>query len=120
MNTGPVLAFPTSTDSQVEAAPVRAGVAVPLPGSGADSSGEIAQPQKTPAMIASPQDEVKMQWEPPGETAVYQFVNQNGSLILQVPSEQMLNLARQITAELAQEAVPKQSSGSHGGQNNAR
>jgi hypothetical protein len=53
-----------------------------------------------------------MQLEPPGEIAVYQFVNQQGTLILQVPSEQILSLARQIAEELAVAAEPKQLAGS--------
>lgn len=56
------------------------------------------------AVAVRPQDEVKLQFEPPGEIAVYQFVDQHGTLILQVPPQQMLDLARQISQELAQEA----------------
>lgn len=48
-----------------------------------------------------------MQMEPPGEIAVYQFVNQQGTLVLQVPPQPVLNLAVEISQELAQEAAPK-------------
>ena len=61
-----------------------------------------------------PQDEVKVQWDSSDQIVVYQFVNQQGSLVLQVPSEQVLNLARQISQELAKEAAPKAASGAEG------
>jgi hypothetical protein len=76
-----------------------------IPGSGRTSSGENDPSQSAPAGTASPQDEVKLQFDPPGETAVYQFVDQQGGLILQVPSQQMLNLANEISQELVQEAA---------------
>jgi hypothetical protein len=80
-----------------------------LPGSGGASSGEIPRTQTTPAVIASQQDEVKVQFEPPGDIPVYQFVNQQGSLVLQVPSQQLLSLALQISQELAKEVAAEPS-----------
>jgi hypothetical protein len=78
-----------------------------FPPSGNDATGEDSPVQSASTPAPRGQDEVKLQWQPPGETAVYQFVNQQGTLILQVPSEQELNLSRQISQELAQEAAPK-------------
>jgi hypothetical protein len=112
MNTGPALVFPPSTEAQVEPGYVRAQRGPVLPGSGSGSIGETNRSQKSSTVASSSQDEVKMQLEPPGEIAVYQFVNQQGTLILQVPSEQILSLARQIAEELAVAAEPKPSAGS--------
>jgi hypothetical protein len=54
-------------------------------------------------VASGPQDEVKVQIEPPAEIPVYQFVNQQGVLVLQVPPQQMLNIAQDISQELATE-----------------
>jgi hypothetical protein len=62
------------------------------------------------------QDEVKVQIEPPGEIPVYQFVDQQGSLVLQVPPQQMINLAQQIAQELAEETEPRADAAGEGGQ----
>ena len=61
-----------------------------------------------------------MQWNNTDRIMVYQFVNQQGSLILQVPSEQLLSLAQQISQELAQEAAPKEPAPVEGGKDNGR
>jgi hypothetical protein len=108
MSVTPALAIPASTDTPVELGQVRANAPVPLlPGSGQDSYGKVADQQGSPATPVDPQDEVKVQFEPPGEVAVYQFVTQDGSLIVQVPSEQMLTIAREISQSLAQESATK-------------
>lgn len=89
-----------------------------IPGAGNASTGEDSSVQSSSAVLSSPEDEVKVQWNTSDQIVVYQFVNQQGSLILQVPSQQMLNLASQITQELAQEAAPKAtlvSGGKHNG-----
>jgi hypothetical protein len=114
MNTAPVLVFPRSPGSQVEPGGVRPGRPSPIPGSGSDSTGEIGPSQNAPATASAPQDEVKVQWDNSDQTVIYQFVNQHGSLILQVPSEQLLNIAHDISQELAQ-AAPKASAGNQGG-----
>ncbi len=110
MSVGPALRIPASTETQVEPGEVsgdaRANAPV-LPGSGQDSYGKAAEQQSAPAGAVDPQDEVKVQFEPPGEVAVYQFVTQNGSLIVQVPSEQMLTIAREISQSLAEESATK-------------
>jgi hypothetical protein len=107
MNVGSVSEYVPSTEYQVETPVVRPGTSV-LTGSGNVSTEETPGPQKAQIVTSSTQDEVKVQLEPPGEIVVYQFVNQQGSLILQVPSEQILSLARQIAQELAQESAPKE------------
>jgi len=61
-----------------------------------------------------------VQWEPPGETAVYRFLNQQGTLVLQVPPQQVLNLAVEIAQELDKDAAPKESTGGAGGKNHGR
>jgi hypothetical protein len=104
MSVSSALIFPPSTEAPVERGSVRVE-APTIPGVGSDSSGENAPAQTAPAEVPSPEDAVKVQWDTSDQIAVYQFVNQQGSLILQVPSEQMLNLASQITEELAQESA---------------
>jgi hypothetical protein len=94
---------------------VRAERSPSLPASGGASIGEISRSQNAPPVAASPQDEVKVQWDKQDQVVIYQFVNQQGSLILQVPSEQLLSLARQISQELVQETAPQTSVGAEGG-----
>jgi len=106
MSVGPAVRVPASTEAQLEAAEVRPAAPV-IPGSGEDSYGKTVEPQDNPKVTADPQDEVKVQFEPPGEVAVYRFVTHDGSLIVQVPSEQMLSIAREISQALEQEAAPK-------------
>jgi len=114
MNTGPVQVFSPPTELQVDQGGVRSQ-GLPLPGSGSVLTGEISNSQNSPPVFARPPDEVKVQFEPPGEITVYQFVDQYGDVILQVPTQQLLNLARQIAQELAEEAAPV---GSAGGKDN--
>lgn len=45
---------------------------------------------------------------------IYQFLNQQGGLILQVPSDQLLSLARQISKEVVTGAVPELAVARHG------
>jgi hypothetical protein len=92
-----------------------------FPPSGNDAAEEQSPAQSASTAAPRGQDEVKLQWQPPGETAVYQFVNQQGTLILQVPSEQELNLSREISQELAQkEAAKMQAPVGEGGKDNGR
>ena len=86
-----------------------------IPEAGASSNGETQHSRNVPFAAASPEDEVKVQWDQSDQVVVYQFINQQGSLILQVPSEQMLNIARDISQELAQATAPKPSAGTEGG-----
>ncbi|HVI10588.1 MAG TPA: hypothetical protein VND65_20030 [Candidatus Binatia bacterium] len=70
-------------------------------------SAESAAAKSARSSAAAVEDEVKVQWETPGEIAVYQFLDQNGAVVLQVPPQQWINLAQQISQELAQEAAAK-------------
>jgi len=120
MSVSPALVLPPSTEVAVEVGEVRSAqpVVQPLPGS--DSFGETGGAQSHAPQTDIAQDEVKVQWEPPGEIAVYRFLNQQGALVLQVPPQQVLNLAVEIAAELEKEAAPRPISGSTGGKDNGR
>ena len=100
MHVGPAAAFQPSTDLPVDAAGVRAGQTPLPPAPGGGSSGESDRSAESTSGNASPQDVVKVQLEPPGEIVVYQFVDQRGTVVLQVPPQQLLNLAQQISQEL--------------------
>ena len=108
MSASVVLILPPSAESQAQA-PVRPSPAAHRSISGAYSPGEREASQTQVSQPILAEDEVKVQVEPPGEIAVYQFLNQYGSLILQVPPQQMLELAQEISQELAQEGSPKPS-----------
>jgi len=50
-----------------------------------------------------PTEEVEMQRDPPTGEPLYQFIDRrSGSLILQIPSEQMLNFMREIQQQWQQ------------------
>lgn len=106
MSVSPVISFPPSTEPQAEQATVRLAQ-TPEPVSGNGSTQESDGPQVHASHVNLSQDEVKVQMEPPGEIAVYQFLNQYGTLVLQVPPQQLLNLAQEISQQLAQESAPK-------------
>jgi hypothetical protein len=96
MSVSPTVVSAPATEPEAEQGKTRAEHVLTFPPSGSASAAETV-----------PQDEVKVQIEPPGEIAVYQFVNQQGTLVLQVPPQSVLNQAVQISKELAQEAAPK-------------
>jgi hypothetical protein len=51
----------------------------------------------------APTEEVEMQRDPPTGEPVYQFIDRrSGSLILQIPSEQMLNFIREVQQQWQQ------------------
>ncbi len=99
--------FPPSTESQDEPAVVRLAQAASQSILGSASLRENDGAQIDASAPSTARDEVKVQMEPPGEIAVYQFLNQYGNVILQVPPQQMLDLAQSISKELAQEAAPQ-------------
>ena len=99
--------FPPSTEFQDEKAVVSLPKPAPQPISGNDSSRQTDEAPIHRSESSGAQEEVKVQMEPPGEIAVYQFLNQNGTLILQVPPQQWLNLAQEISKELVQETAAK-------------
>jgi hypothetical protein len=104
MSVGPTQRLPASIETQVEPGGARANVPV-SPGPEQDSYGKAADAQNASSTASDPQDEVNVQFEPPGEIAVYRLVSSDGRLIVQVPSEQMLSIAREITQLLAREAA---------------
>jgi uncharacterized FlaG/YvyC family protein len=118
MSVSSVLLFSPSTDPQVEQGTVRPTQAASQANPGNDPSRENQSSQIHHSRSSTIQDEVKVQMEPPGEIAVYQFLDQSGSVILQVPPEQVLNLARQISQELSQEAALKAPAGIGKGEDN--
>jgi hypothetical protein len=98
-----------------ESSDAEGGARAAVPDSGGSSIGESNQIENGPSVTASPQDEVKVQIEPPAEIPVYQFVNQQGVLVLQVPPQPMLNIARDISQEQVQEAITEKSAAIEGG-----
>jgi|ERR1700722_2635140 len=123
MSVSPAFGSQFSTEPQADQGNVRVEKSPPqtFPPSENESNGEDSHTQTAATPVPRGQDEVKLQWQPPGETAVYQFVNQQGTLILQVPSEQELNLSRDISQELAQQEAPKaQAAAGEGGKDNGR
>lgn len=118
MSVSPAFTFPPPTESRAEAGSVRPEQTRVVPPAGAVSIGEAGRSQKVETPAATPQDEVKLQWDTSDHVVIYQFVNQQGSLILQVPSEQILNLGREISRELAQQVAPKDAT--EGGKTNGR
>jgi len=103
-----------SPEPQVPAQAAERPAPVVRPTTGSDPTGETDQAEKVAAEASSPQDEVKVQWDDSDRVEIYQFVNQQGSLILQVPSEQLLSLARQISVELAKDAAEQSAAGKGG------
>ena len=57
------------------------------PGSGGASIAETGRSQNPPTVGASPEDAVNVQWDSEDQIMIYRFVNQQGSLILQMPSQ---------------------------------
>jgi hypothetical protein len=91
------------------------GPGTALPGSGNSSIGNSNLLENGASETASSQDEVKVQVNPPAEIPVYQFVNQQGVLVLQVPPQAMLNIAHDISQEQTQEAITEKSAANEGG-----
>jgi hypothetical protein len=65
--------------------------------------------QKATSSAPIEQDSVKLQYDPAVHVRIYQFVNQSGNLILQVPSEQELNVTRGIQESLQKESLQRES-----------
>ena len=113
--TPPNLPLP-STDPQVEAtAAVRPKDSPAPPASGNAPSGNATTSQDKHQADTRTQDVVKVHWDESGQVEIYQFVNRQGTVYLQVPSEQLLKLARQISIELARSATRKASAAAEGG-----
>jgi hypothetical protein len=103
MSASPALTFPSSPEVQANEGKVRPQEQT-FPPSGSASADEI-KPTHSASQSEGrlPQDEVKLQWNSAQQVPVYQFVTQQGTLILQVPSEQLLDLARDIAQEFDRE-----------------
>lgn len=66
---------------------------------------EIKKPQSDPASFELPQDEVQVQRDPAGSgQIIIRYLDSKGNLILQVPSSQLLGLARSIEETLSAQA----------------
>src|ERR1700726_904000 len=115
MNTGPVLVFPPSIEHQVQEVPVRPSSAPLVPVLGGGSNGKSPEPQVPSSAPVAVQDAVEVQWNTANRVMVYEFLNQQGSLILQIPSTALLSLAQAISQELAQESAPKEPAPVEGG-----
>jgi len=115
MNVAPAHAFRPSAVGQVEAGEVRAQQ-TPIPALGNAPTGEGQPSRSAPVVTLIPQDVVKVQMKPPGEIVVYQFMDQQGTVVLQVPPQQMIELAQQIAQELAPKPPPP--TAPEGGTNN--
>lgn len=115
MSSGPLFAFRPSTVSQVEPGEMRLRqTSTPTPESG--STGENKPPRPSPVFTPIHQDVIKVQLKPPGEIVVFQFVDQQGTVVLQVPPQQMIELAQQISEELTQK--PSSQTVAEGGKSN--
>ena len=96
MGVGPAPVFPPSAVIQVEPGEVRVRQ-TPVPILGSGSTAENRQQRPAPLVTADPQDVVKVHLNPPGKTGVYQFVyqfiDQPGIVLLQIPPPQLLEQA---------------------------
>lgn len=82
------------------------------------ANGKRTAPQTGSSPAISLQDAVEVQWNSADRVLVYEFVNQQGSLILQIPSQELLSLAEVISQELAQAGAGKAAAPVEGGQEN--
>ncbi len=97
MSIGPVgssvpASGPQSLELNVRATPR------PSPTSESEPSREESAQKNTAPVPSVPQDEVRVQQDTPADyIMIYQFVNQqSGSLILQMPDEQVLSIVHEI------------------------
>ena len=118
MSVSPTLKLLPAAESSDAQADVRTADSTVIPASAGAPTGESPQLQNGYLEAAGPQDEVKVHVDPPAEIPVYQFVNQQGILVLQVPPQQMLNIAHDISQELAQETITEKSAMIEGGKDN--
>ena len=85
--------------------------APPPRSSSEDISVRLAQNTQGPSSVASIEpDQVRVRWDTSAHLRIYQFVNQSGGLILQVPSEQMLGVTRGIQESLQNELLRQENS----------
>jgi hypothetical protein len=103
MDVGPLQHLPVETDPRESAPQVR----VPPPqssGSGSDPVRVRPEPQKAPLVPAIVEDDVKVQLDTATQVRIYQFVKHpSGALVVQVPSEEVMNVTRGIRELLQQQ-----------------
>lgn len=105
MNVGPVQHLPP--DSNLPNAPREARATPAVPRTGNSPANAVPRPAKNePLVPSSVQDEVKVQWDGSVHLRIYQFVKpESGALVLQVPSEQVLNVTRGIQESFQRESA---------------
>jgi hypothetical protein len=107
MSVGPVQP-PGSTIDRNPGEKLRA--APPRPVSENRPAPETAKLKSGPPVPSIPEDEVEVQWDNQiKDEMIYQFRDgRSGALVLQVPSEEVLNVAHGIDEEFLKESAPKQ------------
>jgi hypothetical protein len=121
MSVSPTHTFPPSPEDQAVPGNVRVAQEQTFPPSGDNPPEAVKPPESAPAADADRgKDEVNLQWNAAEKIQVYQFVDQQGSLVLQVPSQQMLNQAGEIAQELAHDDAPKPAAGAEGEKDHGR
>ena len=117
MKVSPVQSLPIPVPPQSDPPQVRSEEELrPVPGS--PPTAETGDPDQRTPTPANAQDEVKLQWDSQTRITIYKFLNEQGEVVLQVPSEQMINLAQEISEQLRQQAAQKNSApqgGKHDG-----
>ena len=116
MRVDPALVFPPPAAPPADGAQLRSDVTRTV--SGQTSPAENSGATKDAAQPETAQDVVDVQWDSENQIRIYRFLDHRGDLVIQVPSEQMVNLAREIQQQLLQEAAAHRASGSGGGKPN--
>jgi len=115
MRVDPALVFPPPVAAaQADGGKVRSeDVARPVPGH--SSTAENSSPTKEASQPEAAQDEVNVQWDSENQIRIYRFLDHRGELVMQVPSEQMVKLAREIQQQLLREAAAHRATGNREG-----
>lgn len=113
MRVDPALVFPPPAAPPADGGKVRSEG--PRPVLAHSTTAENSSPAKPAAQPETAQDEVNVQWDSENQIRIYRFLDRQGDLVMQVPSEQMVNLARQIQQQLLQEAAAHRAPGNGGG-----
>jgi uncharacterized FlaG/YvyC family protein len=106
--TDPQFADEHSRPAQSRAsAPAQATPARPDPG--AAPKQEVRAPQNISEALEMPQDEVEVQRDTATTEIVIKYMDRSGNVILQVPSSEVLGVARAIDQDFQQEAKARAS-----------
>lgn len=103
MRVDPALVFPPPAAPPADGGKLRSEEPSSVPGQ--SSTAENSRPAKTASQPETAQDVVNVQWDSENQIRIYRFLDHRGELVMQVPSEQMVNLAREIQQQLLQEAA---------------